>query len=115
MDKKESVNLRQINVKQPQNPDEALREVERALYLCAVGYVQKEEKNIIEEDEKGVRRKKREVTVRQVPPDAKCIMSWLKGRQPERWQEEEEGRAACIQVISEAPRPPKEGENDDTA
>ena len=106
--------MQQIKVKQPQNPDEALREVEQALYMCAVGFVQKEEKEITEEDGKGVLRRKREVSIKQVPPDAKCILSWLKERQPDRWGDEEE-KTASIRVISEVPRPSGEREDGDKA
>lgn len=97
--------MKRLNARQPADEQEALRAVEQALYLRAVGFVQKEEKTVIEDDGKGGVREKREVILKQVPPDSGCIMTWLRDRQRDRWDAAQEQNVACIQVVTEAPRP----------
>lgn len=102
--------LKQCRVSEPKDEKKALKAVERALYMKAVGFVQREERTIVEEDGKGGCKTKKEISEKQVPPDGGCIMTWLKDRQPERWARAEgnEGGPASVTVVSEAPRP--EGE-----
>lgn len=97
--------MKRLNVKQPEDEQEAIRAVEQALYLRAVGFVQKEEKTVTEDDGKGGYREKREVVMKQVLPDSGCIMTWLKDRQRDRWEAAQGDCVTQIQVISEAPRP----------
>ena len=105
--------MKRLNVRQPEDEQEAIRTVEQALYMRAVGFVQKEEKTVTEDDGKGGYREKREVVMKQVPPDSGCIMTWLKDKQRERWGAAQGEARTQIQVISEAMRPDGEAETQD--
>lgn len=97
--------MKRLNLKQPEDEQEAIRAVEQALFMRAVGFVQKEEKTVTEDDGKGGYREKREVVMKQVPPDSGCSMTWLKDKQRDRWEAAQGECATQIQVVSEAPRP----------
>ena len=99
--------MKRCMVSPPKDENEAVQAVEHALYMKAVGFVQREEKTVTEDDGKGGRREKREVSMKQVPPDGNCIMTWLKDRQPDRWREAQDG-GGRICVVSDVPRPEEE-------
>jgi hypothetical protein len=80
--------------------------VEQALYRKAVGFQQREEKTAFEEDGKGGVKEKKEVTIKDVPPDLPAIQAWLKARAPDRWGGDG-GADPVIRVVSEVPRPPE--------
>lgn len=82
-------------------------QIEEAFYLKAVGGLQqREEKTITEDDGKGLSKEKREVTVKQLPPDLDAIKAWLRERSPERWHtESDKGQSGVIRVITSVPRP----------
>ncbi|MEG0934012.1 MAG: hypothetical protein RSJ41_00300 [Clostridia bacterium] len=86
--------------------------IEEAFYQKAVGgLVQREEKTVTEDDGKGCVKEKREVIVRQPPPDLDAIKAWLKERAPERWRGDGDKGAAAgnvIRVVTCAPRPEDE-------
>ncbi|NLG25165.1 MAG: hypothetical protein GX558_07390 [Clostridiales bacterium] len=85
--------------------DAKSREVERALYRRAVGFQQREEKTAFEEDGKGGVKEKKEVTVKEVPPDLPSIQAWLKARAPDRWGGDGGDKDPTIRVVSGVPRP----------
>ncbi len=82
-------------------------EVEDAFYLKAVGGItQREEKCVTEDDGKGGVKEKKEVIVKQLPPDLDAIKAWLRERAPGRWRgEAEKGTGGVIRVVSQVPRP----------
>ena len=101
--------MKRLTLKEPKDDRQAMKNVERALYLKAVGFVQREEKTILEEDGKGGTKVKKEVCEKQVPPDGSCIMTWLRDRQPERWARAAGEQAVpSITVVSQVPRPEEE-------
>lgn len=91
-------------------------QVEEAFYQKAVGGItQREEKSTTEDDGKGGMKEKREIVIKQLPPDLDAIKAWLRERAPERWRGEGEknsaGAGGVIRVISRVPRPGEEGES----
>lgn len=87
-------------------------EIERAFYQKAVGgWLQREEKTVTEEDGKGTAKEKKEVVLKQMPPDLDAIKAWLKERDPKRWRgEAEKPGGNVIRVVSSVPRPDAEDE-----
>lgn len=89
--------------------DAKSREVEQALYRRAVGFQQREEKTAFEEDGKGGVKEKKEVTIKDVPPDLPAIQAWLKARAPDRWGGGDADKSGpTIRVVSDVPRPEPE-------
>lgn len=87
-------------------------QIEEAFYQKAIGGItQREEKCVSEDDGKGNVKEKKEVVVKQLPPDLDAIRAWLRERAPERWNGGDKGGASnMVRVITRVPRPEKAGE-----
>lgn len=65
------------------------RQVENALLKRALGYEYEEVRQIVEKDEMGKDRKRIEKTVKQVIPDTRAQIFWLKNRKPAEWRDKQ--------------------------
>ena len=73
------------------NPDEKpLDAIERALLKRALGFCQQEihtEEMIDRESGKVLETAKRRKVTKEIVPDVRALLFWLKNRRPERWRE----------------------------
>lgn len=64
------------------------RKVENAMYKSALGYEYEEVKTYIEEVD-GVKKRRKEVTTKYLPPNTTAQIFWLKNRKPSEWRDKQ--------------------------
>lgn len=80
------------------------KRVEEALLKLALGHVLEEERETIEEDASGKLKKKTERIRKEIAPDMRAVLEWLRNQSPDTWGEVG-GQSPVIQLISSIPRP----------